>query len=186
MSRPGGERPHAHDPADAAGEHRAYAPDSVGCAVFTVSDSRTPETDSSGDLICQSLLAARHRALARAIVRDDVEAIREAVAGALQRDDVEAVIVTGGTGVSPRDVTPEAVEPLLDKVLAGFGELFRALSFEEIGAAAQLSRALAGTAGGTVVYVLPGSRAAVRLGLDKLILPELAHVVGQLRRPAHG
>ncbi len=152
------ERGHGHGHSDAPGEHRAYAPESVGCAVFTVSDSRTPENDTSGDLICERLLAARHRALARAIVQDDVAAIREAVSAALERDDVEAVIVTGGTGISPRDVTPEAIEPLLDKVLAGFGELFRVLSYEEIGAAAQLSRALAGTAGGSVVSSIAAPR----------------------------
>jgi molybdenum cofactor biosynthesis protein B len=173
-----------HGHSNAPAEHRAYAPESVGCAVLTVSDSRTPQTDSSGDLIEERLVGARHRALERAIVPDDADEIRAAVLRAIRRPEIEAVIVTGGTGISPRDVTPDTIEPLLDRLLAGFGELFRMLSFEEIGAAALISRALAGTAAGTVVYVLPGSSGAVRLGLDRLILPELAHIVGQLRRPA--
>lgn len=167
---------------DAPSQHRAYAPDSVRVAVLTVSDSRTPETDSSGQLIQDRLVEAGHQVAERRILQDDRDAIRKAVLEHVSRPDTDAVILTGGTGVSPRDVTPDSVEPLLDKVLAGFGELFRSLSFEEIGAAAVLSRALAGTAGRTVVYVLPGSSGAVRTGMDLLILPELAHVVGQLRR----
>jgi molybdenum cofactor biosynthesis protein B len=168
--------------ADAPAAHRAYAPESVGCAVLTVSDSRTVASDSSGKLIRELLAAAGHRAVAHAIVPDDADAIRLAVLRALARADVDAVIATGGTGVSPRDVTPEAVAPLLDKPLAGFGEIFRMLSFHEIGAAALLSRAQAGTSAGKVVYVLPGSSGAVRLGMERLIVPELAHLVGQLRR----
>ena len=167
---------------EAPAQHRSYAPKSVGCAVLTVSDSRTVDDDKSGKLIRELLDAAGHRAVEHAIVPDEAEAIRFAVLRALARDDVDAVIATGGTGVSPRDVTPDTVEPLLEKTLAGFGELFRALSYQEIGAAAILSRALAGTASGKVVYVMPGSTGAVRLGMEKLVLPELAHVVGQLRR----
>jgi len=170
---------------DAPSSHRAYAPESVGCAVLTVSDSRTVEDDSSGKLIRERLEAARHHVVEHAIVSDDREAIQFSVLRALARPEVEAVIATGGTGISPRDVTPEAVEPLLEKLLAGFGELFRSLSFQEIGSAAFLSRALAGTAGGKLVFVLPGSSGAVRLGMERLIVPELAHAVGQLRRK-HG
>lgn len=167
---------------DAPTQHRAYAPKSIGCAVLTVSDSRTVDDDKSGEQIRALLEAAGHRIVEHAIVRDEAEAIRFAVLRALARDDIDAVIATGGTGVSPRDVTPDTVEPLLEKKLAGFGELFRALSYHEIGAAAILSRALAGTASGKVVYVMPGSTGAVRLGMEKLVLPELPHVVGQLRR----
>jgi molybdenum cofactor biosynthesis protein B len=167
---------------DAPGQHRGYAPRSVRCAVLTVSDSRTPADDTSGDSIAEALRAAGHEVAERSIVRDETAAIAQAVRRGIEQTDVDAVIVTGGTGVSPRDVTPEAVLPLLDKVLHGFGELFRALSFEEIGAAAMLSRALAGTAGRTAIYVMPGSRGAVKLGMQRLILPELAHLVGQLRR----
>jgi len=167
---------------DAPSAHRAYAPAEVGCAVLTVSDSRTLDDDTSGKLIRELLTARGHRTVQHAIVPDDLETIRLAVLRALARSDVDAVIATGGTGVSPRDVTPEAVAPLFEKTLAGFGELFRVLSFQEIGAAAVLSRAVAGTSGGKVVYVLPGSSGAVRLGMEKLVVPELAHVVGQLRR----
>jgi molybdenum cofactor biosynthesis protein B len=167
---------------DAPSEHRAYAPRSVSCLVLTVSDSRTPETDTGGKLVEESLVSGGHKVVGREIVRDDLDSVRECVAAAIERTDVDAVIVTGGSGVSPRDTTPEAVEPLLEKSLPGFGELFRALSFQEVGAAALLSRALGGTAGRTVLFVLPGSRGAVRLAMDRLILPELAHIVGQLRR----
>ncbi len=163
-------------------QHRSYAPDSVNCWVLTVSDSRSAASDSSGRLIEEKLEAAGHRALSRSIVPDDPEAIRSALERAIALPEVDAALVTGGTGVSPRDRTPEAVAPLLDKLLDGFGELFRALSFVEIGPAAMLSRALAGTAGRTVIYVMPGSRAAVALALDRLILPEICHLVGQLRR----
>jgi len=173
----------------APAEHRAYAPKSVGCAVLTVSDSRSLETDSSGQAIRAALEAAGHRAVRHEIVPDELETIRLAVLRALAQKSVDAVIATGGTGVSPRDVTPEAIEPLFEKPLAGFGELFRVLSFQEIGAAALLSRAAAGTTGGKVVFVLPGSSGAVKLGMERLIVPELAHLVGQLRRsdaPASG
>jgi molybdenum cofactor biosynthesis protein B len=167
---------------EAPAQHRAYAPKSIGCAVLTVSDSRTVADDKSGKLIAELLEAGGHRAVTHQIVPDDAGAIREAALRALARSEVDAVIATGGTGVSPRDVTPDTLEPLFEKRLAGFGELFRALSYQEIGAAALLSRASAGTVTGKVVYVMPGSSAAVRLGMEKLILPELAHIVGQLRR----
>ena len=127
-------------------------------------------------------MKAGHSTALRSIVPDQAEAIRAALLGALGRSEIDAVIITGGTGVSPRDVTPDTVEPLLEKLLSGFGELFRMLSFEEIGAAALLSRALAGVASGSVVFVMPGSSGAVRLAMERLILPELAHIVGQLRR----
>lgn len=167
---------------EAPAAHRAYAPKSVAAFVLTVSDSRTPETDSSGELIAELLEAAGHRVVERRIVRDESAAITSALDAALAEPAVDAALVTGGTGVSPRDVTVDAVLPLLDKPLPGFGELFRALSFQEIGAAAMLSRACAGTVGRTAVFVLPGSSGAVRTALERLILPELAHLVGQLRR----
>ena len=167
---------------DAASAHRAYSPTALGCAVLTVSDSRTVADDTSGKLIRELVEAKGYAVALHMIVPDDAEAIRLEVLRALAHHRVDAVIATGGTGVSPRDVTPEAVVPLFEKELAGFGELFRMLSFQEIGPAAVLSRAVAGTTSGKVVYVLPGSSGAVRLALEKLILPELAHVVGQLRR----
>ncbi|MFQ5697958.1 MAG: molybdenum cofactor biosynthesis protein B [Myxococcota bacterium] len=150
--------------------------------ILTVSDSRDLEHDRSGGAIEEALAGAGHQVVERGIVRDEPGAIRQAVLKAIARADVDAAIVTGGTGVSPRDSTPEAIEPLLERRLDGFGELFRSLSFQEIGAAAMLSRALAGTARRTAVFVLPGSVAAVRLGLERLILPELGHLIGQLRR----
>jgi molybdenum cofactor biosynthesis protein B len=167
---------------EAPSQHRAYAPKSIACAVLTVSDSRTIADDTSGKLIAELLAASGHGARERQIVPDDADAIRLAVLRVLARADIAALIATGGTGVSPRDVTPDTLEPLFEKRLLGFGELFRMLSYQEIGAAAVLSRATAGTASGKVIYVLPGSSGAVRLAMEKLILPELAHIVGQLRR----
>ena len=173
-----------HDGGDAPAQHRAYAPEAVTASVLTVSDSRTPETDGSGDRIQALLEDAGHRVAERAIVPDEPAAIREALLRAIARPDIDVALVTGGTGVSPRDATVETVEPLLHKTLPGFGELFRMLSFEEIGAAALLSRALAGTAGRTAIFVMPGSSGAVKTALERLILPELPHLVGQLRRPS--
>jgi molybdenum cofactor biosynthesis protein B len=129
--------------------------------------------------VCELLEASGHRVATREIVKDDAGAIRAALERALARADCAAVILTGGTGVAPRDVTPEAIAPLLERPLPGFGELFRQLSFAEIGAAAMVSRALGGLARGKPVFALPGSRAAVRLGLERLILPELGHLTGE-------
>ena len=167
---------------DAPASHRAYAPRSVTAVVLTVSDSRAADTDTSGKLIEESLEAAGHRVRARAIVRDEPEAIRSELQHAIADEEIDCVLVSGGTGVAPRDRTVETIRPLLDKELPGFGELFRALSFEEVGPASMLSRALAGTAGRTAVFVMPGSTGAVRTALERLILPELAHLIGQLRR----
>jgi len=160
--------------------HRAAAVSSVPTAILTVSDTRTLETDTGGSLAMELLRGAGHEVAWRRLVRDEPAEIRAAVAGALDDPGVRAVFVTGGTGVAPRDVTPESVEPLLERILPGFGELFRALSFEEIGSAALLSRALAGIArGGRVVFVVPGSRGAVRLALERLVLPELGHLAAE-------
>jgi molybdenum cofactor biosynthesis protein B len=163
-------------------EHKRQAPRVVSCVVLTVSDTRTPETDAGGRLIEERLRAAGHKVIERRIVPDEPEEVRAFLIGAIEREDIDAAIVTGGSGVAPRDTTPEAVEPLLDRTLPGFGELFRMLSFEEVGAAAMLSRAVAGTAQRTALFVLPGSRKAVELAMDRLILPELGHIVGQLSR----
>jgi molybdenum cofactor biosynthesis protein B len=164
--------------------HRAAAPRSVGCGVVTVSDTRTLADDTGGALVCELLEGAGHRVAFREIVKDDAAAIRAALEAALSNADCAAVILTGGTGVAQRDVTPEAVAPLLDRPLPGFGELFRQLSFAEIGAAAMVSRALGGLAKGKPVFALPGSRAAVRLALERLILPELGHLVGEAGKSA--
>ena len=159
--------------------HRAAAPRRVSCGVITVSDTRTHETDSGGALVAELLEGGGHSVQGRQIVPDDPPAIAAALLAALEEPGCRAVILTGGTGVAARDVTPEAVRPLLDRELPGFGELFRMLSYEEIGAAALLSRAFAGLRGSQLVFALPGSRGALRLALEKLILPELGHLVGE-------
>jgi molybdopterin adenylyltransferase len=160
--------------------HRKHAPASVTCFVLTISDTRTAETDASGDAIAAALAGAGHIVAGRQIVKDDPSAVREVVAA--QAGRVDTVITTGGTGITSRDSTYEAIAGLLDKRLEGFGELFRMLSYEEIGSAAMLSRACAGTIGRAAVFALPGSEHAVRLAMSKLILPELGHVVRELRR----
>ncbi len=163
-------------------EHRKQAPGSVACFILTVSDTRTPDTDTSGRAIRELLTAAGHEVAGAAIVRDDPEDVALAVRGALSGSAVQAVITTGGTGITSRDGTYEVVTALLDKRLDGFGELFRVLSYQEIGAAAMMSRATAGTANGKAIFVLPGSEDAVRLAMTKLIVPELGHVIQQLRK----
>lgn len=162
--------------------HRSQAPAAVSCAVLTVSDTRSLETDTGGALAASLLEEAGHPVVLRSLVRDEPEEIGARLEQVLAREDVEAVVITGGTGIAPRDRTPEAVEPRLDRVIPGFGELFRQLSYGEIGPAAMLSRALAGTAGGRIVFVLPGSRGALRLAFEKLILPELGHLAGESRK----
>ena len=154
----------------------------VGVAVLTVSDTRRGESDTSGALAVQLFTAAGHAVTSRAWVRDDIRAIRDALRRALARKDTDAVVLTGGTGIAKRDVTPEAVEPLLDISLPGFGERFRAASWASVGPAAWLSRAGAGVAKGRLVVYLPGSSGAVRDGLELLVIPELVHAVRLLGR----
>ena len=168
-----------HAPGHAKHHHRKNAPASVPTFVVTVSDTRTLETDTGGALVQQFLEGAGHEVLGRAIVPDDAGEIAAALARALDLERCRCVIFTGGTGVAPRDVTPDALEPVLERVIPGFGEFFRQLSFEEIGSAALLSRALGGLAKGRVVFVIPGSRGAVRLAMEKLILPEIGHLAGE-------
>jgi molybdenum cofactor biosynthesis protein B len=148
----------------------------------TVSDSKTEATDRGGPAIRAALDAAGHRVAWSRVVRDEVLEIRSALEAALQDGSVQAVILTGGTGVARRDVTVEAVRPVLEKELPGFGELFRLLSFREIGSSAMLSRALAGVARAKPVFALPGSPAAVRLAMEELVVKELGHLVGLLGR----
>jgi molybdenum cofactor biosynthesis protein B len=162
-------------------EHHAAAPRTVTVAVVTLSDSRSPADDRTGDTIVALLEAAGHTVAGRELVREDPPAILAALEAALA-GPAQAVILNGGTGIAPRDSTPEIVAPLLECELPGFGELFRQLSFREIGAAAMLSRALAGVARGKLLFALPGSKAACRLALERLILPELGHLVGELRK----
>ena len=162
--------------------HREAGLVQVPCAVVTVSDTRDLATDASGALAVELLTGAGHPVVLHEIVRDEPAEIEAAARRALAHPEVRAVLLTGGTGISPRDVTPETVEPLLDRVIPGFGELFRALSYQEIGSAALLSRALAGLSAGRVVFALPGSRDAVRLALEKLVLPELGHLAGEAHK----
>ena len=150
------------------------------CAVITVSDTRAHETDVSGRAIVELLEDAGHVVAKRQILRDEPMDVRDAVLANVA--DVDAIITTGGTGITSRDSTYEAVASIFEKHLDGFGELFRMLSYEEIGSAAMMTRATAGVARGTAIFLLPGSEHAVRLGMTKLILPELGHVVRELRR----
>ncbi|MGE5755791.1 MAG: MogA/MoaB family molybdenum cofactor biosynthesis protein [Planctomycetaceae bacterium] len=166
----------------AVAEHRADAPQALNLAVLTVSDTRTIETDTSGARIVELAEGAGHRIVARAIVPDEPEAMRPLLEGWHDRADLHAVLVTGGTGISARDRTYETISALLSKPLPGFGELFRMLSFAEIGPACMLSRAVGGLMGRLVLLVMPGSRAAVELAMTRIILPELPHLVREARK----
>ena len=154
------------------------------CAVLTVSDTRRGRADRGGALAAQLIGRAGHAVISRAWARDDAGSIRRAARTLLARPDLDALIVTGGTGAAPRDVTPEAFDPLWDRELPGFGEHFRELSRREVGTAAWLSRAAAGIVRGRLAVLLPGSPSAVRLGLARVLLPELSHIMRMLgRRP---
>jgi molybdenum cofactor biosynthesis protein B len=163
-------------------EHRADAPKALNLAVMTVSDTRTMETDTSGALIVALAEAAGHRILERVIVPDEPERMTPLLRDFASRHELHAILITGGTGISPRDQTYETVNALLTKPLPGYGELFRMLSYAEIGPACILSRAVGGLMGEAVVLVMPGSRAAVELAMSKIILPELPHLVREARR----
>ena len=163
----------------AEAEHKARAPRTVRCFILTVSDTRTEATDASGRAIADLVAAAGHEVAGRVIVRDDPDAVRGTVERQLATGDAQVIITTGGTGITSRDSTYEAIAGLLQKRLDGFGELFRMLSFQQIGSAAMMSRASAGLAAGRIVISLPGSEAAVRLAMERLIIPELGHLVEQ-------
>jgi molybdenum cofactor biosynthesis protein B len=173
VNRPAGSTP---------AEHKATAPASVGCFVLTVSDTRTPDNDTGGAVIRERLGGAGHAVVGSAIVRDEPGDVTRAVREACADPRVQVVILTGGTGITSRDSTFEAVEALLDKRLPGFGELFRVLSYEQVGAAAMLSRAQMGIHARRIVVSLPGSPDACRLALDTLLLPELGHLVREVSR----
>ena len=161
---------------------RQKAPRPIGCAIVTVSDTRRGFDDRSGTRAHELIERAGFEVVRRAWVRDDRGPIRRTVAGMLRLRAVDCVIVTGGTGMAKRDVTPEALAPLIQRELPGFGEMFRARSAEQVGAAAWFSRATAGVANGRLLVLLPGSTAAVELALERLLLPELAHAVRLLGR----
>jgi len=163
-------------------EHKATAPKAVGCFVLTVSDTKTPETDTGGRTIRELLTGGGHTVVGSTVVRDAPAEVARLAREACADPRVQVVITTGGTGITSRDSTFEAVEALLDKRLPGFGELFRMLSYEEVGAAAMLSRAQGGVVQGRALFSLPGSPNACRLALEKLILPELGHVLREVRR----
>ena len=167
---------------DTPSEHKATAPRTLGCWVLTISDTKTPETDTSGTVIRDLLTAAGHRVVGSSIVRDEPVDVQRVVREACARPDVHAVISTGGTGITSRDSTFEAIEALLDKRLPGFGELFRMLSYADVGAAAMLSRAQMGIHARRIVVSLPGSPNACRLALEKLLVPELPHLVREVSR----
>ena len=175
---------HSHHPrrgGDPVGEHRAAGRRAARCLVVTVSDTRTLEDDLSGATAVECLEAAGHGIERREIVRDERAGIIALLEGAIEAPEIDAVVLTGGTGIAPRDVTYEAVCEVLEKKLDGFGEFFRALSFEEIGAAAMLSRAVGGITRTTAIFALPGSTKAVRLGIDRLIGVELGHILGLIK-----
>ncbi len=180
---------HAHDHdhhheqygSAAAEEHKAHAPSSVAAFVVTCSDSRDEKRDESGRAIRERLEGAGHSVCGYRVIRDEPEAIRASLDEAAAAG-ARAVVFNGGTGIGRRDCTIETLRPLFEKELPGFGELFRALSFQQIGSPAMMSRAAAGTIRGMVVFALPGSPHAVRLAMDRLILPELGHAVRELTR----
>lgn len=164
-------------------EHKAEAPQRVGCMVITVSDTRTEETDKSGQLMKQLLVESGHECRRYEIVKDEYEAIQAAIERGTKTDGVDVILLNGGTGIAKRDTSLEAVRGLLEKEMPGFGEIFRMLSFtEDIGSAAILSRAIAGAYCEKGVFSVPGSTGAVRLAMTRLILPELGHVVRELRK----
>jgi len=160
--------------------HPDSQPIAVHCAVITVSDTRSPETDRSGQIIQQLLQEAGHAIVDYLLVKDEPMQIQAHLRLLGQQSSLDAIILNGGTGIAPRDTTYDAIEQLLDKTLPGFGELFRWLSYSEIGSRAMASRAIAGVFQNKLIFSLPGSSNAVRLALDKLILPELTHLVRQL------
>ncbi|MFZ4452607.1 MogA/MoaB family molybdenum cofactor biosynthesis protein [Salibacterium aidingense] len=164
-------------------EHKANGPQSVGCMIITVSDTRSLSDDKSGKLIRERLEEQGHKVAEYKIIEDDYERIQSLLRQAAQETEIEAVLMNGGTGIAKRDTTYEAVKDLLDKEIPGFGELFRHLSYtEDIGAAAILSRAIAGVYENKAVFSMPGSSGAVRLAMNQLILPELSHVIREIQK----
>jgi len=163
-------------------EHKKEAPQSVGCAVLTISDSRTEQTDESGKFLKQALSQKGHRVLDYAILKNDAEAIERKIKELLNQDELQVIITSGGTGISHRDVTVETVSLMIEKKLDGFGELFRSLSYQEIGTSSIMSRAIAGVVEGKIIICIPGSLGAAKLAIDKIILPEIGHMVREVTR----
>ena len=174
---------HGHSPSPSHREHKQQAPERARCVVITCSDTRTRETDTSGSLVMDLLKAQGHEVLGYHLVKDDPAQIRTAIEEATQQSAVQAIIINGGTGISRRDSTFEAVDGMLEKRLDGFGEIFRSLTYQDIGSPAIMSRATAGVYRNRIVISTPGSEGAVRLAMEKLILPELPHMIQQITKP---
>lgn len=163
-------------------EHRDAAPESIGCAVVTVSDTRDETTDRSGRIMIDSLEAAGHRILLYRIVPDEPAEIETVLGECRKQADIQAILFNGGTGIAQRDTTYDVLSRIIEKELPGFGELFRMLSWDEIGPAAMLSRATAGVYAGRLIFSTPGSSNAVRLAMDRLIVPEISHLVYEVTK----
>jgi len=163
-------------------EHKDRAPKSVSCAVLTISDTRTELDDESGRLIRQKLIDSGHQVTSYCILKDEADPIEKKIHELLREEELQVIIANGGTGVSRRDITVETVYPMLEKKLDGFGELFRSLTYQEIGTGSIMSRAIAGVARGKVIICLPGSPEATNLAMDKIILPEIGHMVREATR----
>ena len=163
-------------------EHHALSPTHVSCFVLSMSDTRTAAQDTSAQAIVDLLEVAGHSVVGRALLKDEPAEVTALVRGEIERRVARVIITTGGTGIAKRDSTYEALVGLFDKTIVGFGELFRMLSFQDIGPAAMLTRATAGVAGGCAIFVLPGSEHAVRLAMTRLILPELGHIARELTK----
>lgn len=164
-------------------EHKKAAQKMVACKVITVSDTRDKDTDKSGKLMMELLEESGHTIIDYVIVKDEAEPIRSEILNGCERKDIDVILTNGGTGIAKRDVTIETVKGILEKEIVGFGELFRMLSYQEdIGSAAILSRAIAGVVNNKAVFSTPGSTGAVKLAMNKLILPELGHVVREIKK----
>jgi len=163
-------------------EHKQKAPQSVNCAVLTISDSRTERDDESGKLIRQKLTENGHKIISYAVLKNEADLIKKKIYGLLEQEELQVIITSGGTGASHRDITVETISMILEKKLDGFGELFRFLTYQEIGTGSIMSRAIGGVAMGKVILCLPGSLGAANLAMDKIILPEIGHMVREATR----
>ncbi len=163
-------------------EHKHHDVQNVNCAVITTSDSRTEQDDESGKLIKQHLVDAGHKVIYYTILKNDALTLRKTLEDLIKRDDVQVIITGGGTGLSKRDITVNTAAPILEKTLDGFGELFRQLTYQEIGPGSIMSRAIAGIANGKIIICIPGSLGAATLAMDKIILPEIGHLVREATR----
>lgn len=164
-------------------EHRSQASSRKNCLIMTVSDTRDKSNDYSGQFIQDLLAANGYNVVDYTIVKDDYDGIRQLLRQAAAHRTIDVVLLSGGTGIAPKDMTYEAVRSLLNKEMPGFGELFRHLSFiEDIGSAAILSRAIAGTISSMAVFSIPGSQAAVKLAMEKIIIPELPHILNEIHK----